>query len=211
MNPNLLERKQNNNKIFDILYQQEETQTYSIVNILKRSLIILVFTGILTMSSFSLAYPQVEIEADPLAYVLGGYSGHVAYVFDPLRASVGVYGIEVPQFFHGNEGWKVKSRGVTVKVDYLIPNMGGLFVGLDTGFQRSEYTLKSVNKTEERYQYGVGIRTGYRYFFGDTGFYVVPWFSVSYRFRADDVEINGERFELGRIQIFPTIHLGWQF
>ena len=170
-----------------------------------------VFTGLLVTLTPSAAYSQVEVEADPIAYVLNGYSGHLAYVFDPARVSVGVFGVDVPQFFHGNEGWDLRSRGATVKVDYLISKLKGLFVGIDTGYQRSEYTLESAEETEDQDLFGAGVRTGYRYFFRDTGFYVVPWVSVSYQFNAEDIVINGERFEQGQVQVFPTLHLGWRF
>ena len=169
------------------------------------------FTGLLIMLTPSPAYSQVEVEADPIAYVLNGYSGHLAYVFDPARVSIGVFGVDVPQFFHGNEGWELRSRGVTVKVDYLIPTLNGLFIGLDMGYQRSEFTLESAEGIEKRDLFGAGIRTGYRYFFGNTGFYVVPWISVSYQFNAEDIVINSETFEQGQVQVFPTLHLGWHF
>ncbi|MEM1115261.1 MAG: hypothetical protein AAF845_03755 [Bacteroidota bacterium] len=51
------------------------------------------------------AWGQVEVEADPIAYALSGYSGHVGYVAGRARASVGVFAADAPEFFHGNEGW----------------------------------------------------------------------------------------------------------
>lgn len=162
-------------------------------------------------SPFSTARAQVEVEADPIAYVLDGYSGHLAYVFNPVRVSVGVFGVDVPEFFHGNEGWALSSRGATMKVDYLIPNLGGFFVGLDTGYQRATLTLESTSASEDQDVFGVGARTGYRVTFPGTGFYLVPWVSVSYLFNPDDVVLDGETFEQGSVQVFPTVHLGWQF
>ncbi len=166
---------------------------------------------LLATGVFSPARAQVEVEADPIAYVLDGYSGHLAYVFDPIRVSAGVFGVEVPEFFHGNEGWASRSRGVKVKADYLMRNLDGFFVGLDTGYQRATHTLDATDASEDQDLFGLGARTGYRVTFPGTGFYLVPWVSVSYLFNADDVVLDGETFEQSAVQVFPTVHLGWQF
>jgi len=167
--------------------------------------------GLLTMSIPPQAHGQVEVEVDPIAYALNGYSGHAAYVFDPLRISLGAFGADQPEFFHGNEGWEARTRGITMKADYLFPKLGGFFVGLDATYSWNEYTLKSSNKTESQNGLGLGVRTGYRFTFRNTGFYIVPWFSVSYPFDTKEVIISDEKFDEARILVFPTIHLGWQF
>ena len=167
--------------------------------------------GLLTMAITPHAHGQVEVEVDPIAYALNGYSGHIAYGFDPLRISLGGFGADQPEFFHGNEGWEARSRGITMKVDYLLPKLGGYFVGLDATYSWNDYTLKSTNETQSQNALGLGVRTGYRFTFKKTGFYMVPWFSVSYPFNTEEVVISGEKFESSRVLVFPTIHLGWQF
>lgn len=166
---------------------------------------------LLAVGLFSPVRAQVEVEADPIAYVLDGYSGHLAYVAHSARISIGVFGVDVPEFFHGNEGWTMRSRGVTVKADYLMANPDGFFVGFDTGYQRATLTLESMDANEDQDLFGVGTRTGYRVTFPGIGFYVVPWVSVSYLFGADDVVLDGETFAQGSVQVFPTVHLGWRF
>ncbi len=42
------------------------------------------------------AHAQVEVEADPVAYALNGFSLHAAKVMGATRLSVGAFGIDVP-------------------------------------------------------------------------------------------------------------------
>lgn len=168
-------------------------------------------TLLLILGLASPARAQVEVEADPFAYALNGYSGHLAYVAHPARISVGMFGIDAPEFLHGNEGWDLRSRGATVKVDYLMGSPDGFFVGFDTGYQRATLALDATGAREEQDVFGVGVRSGYRITFPGTGFYLVPWMSVSYLFNPDDVVLDGETFEQSSVQVFPTVHLGWQF
>src|SRR5699024_3737845 len=103
-------------------------------------LIFPIVVGLLTMGITPHAHGQVEVEVDPIAYALNGYSGHIAYGFDPLRISLGGFGADQPEFFHGNEGWKARSRGITMKVDYLLQKQAGYYVGLDATYQWQSYT-----------------------------------------------------------------------
>lgn len=155
------------------------------------------------------AEAQVEVEADPIAYILNGYSGHLAYRMDSYRASFGVFAADVPEFFHGNDGWDFRASGATAKFDYLFSGLNGAFVGLDTGYQRSRYEVDGASTNRDGFS--AGLRTGYRFPLGRSGLFVVPWVSVSYQFENDDVHLNGETFEGSPIFIFPTVHLGWRF
>lgn len=67
-----------------------------------RPLFLLTLAGLLTMSKPSPAYGQVEVEANPVAYILDGYSGPIAYLLGPVRVSVGGYAISAA-IFHGHE------------------------------------------------------------------------------------------------------------
>lgn len=178
---------------------------------MKHFLSLLALTGVLFLSLPPATHGQVEAEADPLAYILSGYSGHVAYAAAPYRASIGVFAADVPEFFHGNEGWSMRARGATVKLDYLLQSPGGWFVGFDGGFQQVDLTLDATGNSDRHDTFGAGVRTGYRVFLGESGLYLVPWVSLSYLFNAEDEVIDGETFEGTRYQIFPTIHVGWRF
>lgn len=125
---------------------------------------LLVLASIVTLAAPASACGQVEVEADPIAYILNGHSGHLAYTHPPARLSAGVFKADPPHFFHGHEGWDVRSQGVTVKLDYLLPAMRGLFVGLDAGYQRDEYAFESASEIKTQDQFRLGVRTGYRFF-----------------------------------------------
>jgi hypothetical protein len=63
---------------------------------------------------------RFELEIDPIAYVLNGYSVHGIYVFNKTRFDIGVFGIEQPEGFDGNDGFKVKIQGVGAKINCLL-------------------------------------------------------------------------------------------
>lgn len=56
----------------------------------------------------------------------------------------------------------------------------------------------------------MGPRVGYRFELGER-FHVTPWVSVRYLFGAENIDIDGRRFESDDIGVFPTVHLGWKF
>jgi hypothetical protein len=174
-------------------------------------------TGLLTLAvALFVAVPspaaaQIEVEVDPFAYALNGFSLHVAKVLGSVRVNVGTFGIDVPSVVHGNDGWNETMRGAGVKVDYLGSGIDGLFVGLDGGYMRNTYALTAVDDSEVRGVIGLGVRGGYRLPVGRRGFYVAPWVGVSYNFNGDDVTIGGEAFERSGVRVFPTMHLGWRF
>jgi hypothetical protein len=159
------------------------------------------------------AYAQWDVETDPTAYVLKGYSVHVAHtVLDgKSRLQFGVFGAETPEWVHGNEGWSESSRGVTFKLDYFpLQELRGPFVGLDSNYARVSYRLQETRGSAHKNIIGLGPRVGYRFAIGQH-LYISPWMSLDYQFRAKDVVISGKRFKQGRFSIFPAVHVGWRF
>jgi hypothetical protein len=156
------------------------------------------------------ATTQVEVEADPFAYALNGFSLHVAGILGSYRFSVGTFGIDVPRFFHGEDDWSLVMRGAGIKWDYLGARPEGFFVGADAGYFRMSYTLVTDAETEKRNEYNVGVRGGYRLPIGRSGLYLAPWVGIGYSF-GDDVRIGERTFEHSPISIFPTVHVGWRF
>lgn len=152
-----------------------------------------------------------EVESDPLAYALNGFSIHGAAVLGAGRVSVGTFGVDIPRVFHGNDGWDAVVRGVTLKLDYLGSSIDGFFAGVEGNYARTRYTLRGDDARERRGAYGVGIRGGYRIPLGQRGLYVVPWASVSYSFDGDDVIIGSETFDGRSVTVFPAVHIGWRF
>lgn len=154
---------------------------------------------------------QVEIEADPIAYALSGFSLHVAKVYGSVRASVGTFGLDVPAFLHGNEDWGSTMRGAGVKLDYLGSSIDGFFVGVDGGYMRVEYSLGDQPLATRRDVVGIGARGGYRRALGGRGLYVAPWLGISYNFDGADVVIDGREFDRSAVMPFATVHIGWRF
>ncbi|MCC5809667.1 MAG: hypothetical protein JJU06_04760 [Ectothiorhodospiraceae bacterium] len=156
---------------------------------------------------------QWELEADPFAYLVDGYSAHVAKVLGEgqWRLQLGAFGAEIPEWFHGDDDFELRTRGVTLKVDYF-PSGGasGFFVGADADAQRVRYRLDETGQTRRQTLAALGPRIGYRFEFGQH-LYVTPWVSVRYVFNADDVSIAGNRFREQSYTIFPTAHIGWRF
>jgi hypothetical protein len=152
-----------------------------------------------------------QVEVDPFAYALSGFSLHIAKVFDATRLSVGTFGIDVPEHFHGNDDWSSTMRGVGVKWDYLGLNPDGFFTGLDAGYMRMSYGLDESGAQEKRNVIGAGVRAGYRLPLGGHGFYLAPWLSMSYNFDGEEVAIGDAEFSRNPVTVFPTLHLGWRF
>jgi hypothetical protein len=172
---------------------------------------LLTVAAVLFLALPSSAAAQIELEADPIAYALNGFSLHLAKGLGSVRVNVGTFGIDVPAAFHGNDGWTATMRGAGVKVDYLGARSDGLFVGVDGGYMRNRYALVGGDETVVRGVVGVGVRGGYRLPLGGSGLYVAPWVGLSYNFNGDDVAIGGETFERSALVPFPTVHIGWRF
>jgi len=166
------------------------------------------------VATFASAAPlraQVEVEVDPIAYALNGFSLHLAKVIGPTRLNVGTFGIDVPSVYHGNDGWDSSMRGAGVKWDYVGASADGFFAGVDGGYMRTRYSLGSELPRVTRDIIGVGMRAGYRLPVGLGGLYVAPWLGVSYQFDGDEVSIGESRFDRSPIAVFPTVHVGWRF
>jgi hypothetical protein len=159
------------------------------------------------------SHAQWEVEADPTAYALSGYSVHVAdAIFDgKSRLQLGAFGAETPEWIHGNSGWTEKSHGVTFKFDYfLLHPLSGLFVGADSNYSRVRYELDQTHERDYRNIAALGPRMGYRFNLGEH-FYISPWVSVDYQFNAKDVTISGKTFHEKKYSVFPAVHFGWRF
>lgn len=173
--------------------------------------LVLVLAAGFALAPTAEAHAQVELEADPIAYALNGFSLHAAKVLGATRLSVGTFGIDVPRSYHGNEGWSSSMRGAGVKWDYLGASIDGWFAGVDAGYMRMSYLLEVERETVKRHVIGAGVRGGYRLPLGRSGLYLSPWIGLSYNFDGDDVVVGSERFDRGGVTVFPTVHIGWRF
>lgn len=159
------------------------------------------------------ARAQWELESDPTAYALMGFSAHVGHpVFhERFRLQVGAFGAETPEWIQGNSGFTEYSRGGTLKIDYFpLRPLHGLFVGADSNYSRVRHELNDTHERAYRNLGALGPRVGYRFDIG-THLYVSPWVSVDYQFNASDVFIAGKTFHETKYSVFPAVHIGWRF
>ena len=173
----------------------------------------LLFCCTLLFSGSAFAHVQWEVEADPMAYALKGFSAHVARPFSAgrFRLQLGTYGAELPQWTYGNSAFTVNSRGGTIKFDYFpLRPLDGLFFGVDSNYSHVRYELNQTHERRYNNITGLGPRVGYRFNVGEH-FYVSPWISLDYQFGAKDVSVAGETVRGNKYSVFPTVHLGWRF
>lgn len=158
-----------------------------------------------------------ELEIDPIAYLLNGYSAHGIYQVNHLRYDLGVFGIEQPESYHGNKGYSLMSRGLGAKATYLIKGIPGFYTGLGAGLAfhdaQNTTTLEKADGTSA----SLGIILGYRLFFKNVkspdlkGFYITPWASFDYNWHFRKIDFANYDFKQKAFSIFPTIHLGYRF
>ncbi len=159
----------------------------------------------------------IEVEVDPLAYMFGGASGHIAYTWNNKRLQVGVAVLELPESFRSNQALSEEFKAVSLKWDYFFgseDSFEGFFAGpvLDYLFLKYRDDQKNLLKASK---VNAGLRMGYRFdlFKKDKvlkGLYLTPWVSGSYVFNHNNVKVAGESYTVSPFKIFPTIHLGWR-
>ncbi|RBP77971.1 hypothetical protein EBI01_19585 [Marinomonas rhizomae] len=152
----------------------------------------------------------LDIEIDPLAYALNGHSVHFGFGENQFRFDIGVFGLDAPEAFHGDERYDLRFDGYGVKLDYLFGRYYGAFIGLEANSSKVKYTLKSTNQTTTRTQISLGPRIGYRIMYSKN-ITITPWIGIDFNLDHDDVSLNGQKFDSSPISLFPTVHLGWKF
>ncbi|NML21252.1 autotransporter outer membrane beta-barrel domain-containing protein [Pseudoflavitalea sp. G-6-1-2] len=165
---------------------------------------------------------HIELEVDPIAYFLKGYSFHAGYQLNRIRYDVGVFGLETPEAFTSNDDYLEKSNGVGIKADYLLgKKAGGFFVGLEADYTWTKVSIKkSTVPSQTGEAFAAGIRGGYRIMFGRSanaqkGFYLTPWIGIDRIFHTKNVHFPAQgtraKYKQEDWRFFPTIHLGWRF
>lgn len=148
-----------------------------------------------------------DVELDPLAYALGGYSLHVGAWVDHWRFDVGAFALDMPEALHRQTGFDARFHGVGAKVDYTFAeDRSGPFLGVDGGvlFVEARHAEGAAFGTT----YGVGVRTGWRFVFAQR-FTVTPWVSVGRSFGDTELAVGDDTFAPSAWTVFPTVHLGY--
>ena len=154
---------------------------------------------------------HLDVEIDPTAYVLSGYSLHVGFGWRHLRADVGAFALAVPGAFLPSDDFAVSFNGYGAKLQYFpFAEQRGGFVGVDAALiwqlvQRVDTELAARDR-----QVTLGVNAGWRFAIGDR-LYVTPWIGVGRAFGARDVTLGGTRYEPMSPVIFPAIHVGYRF
>jgi hypothetical protein len=152
----------------------------------------------------------LDVEVDPIAYALGGYSVHAGLRYQRLRFDLGAFAAEVPEGMHGQDGFEQYAGGFGVKVDYTpFEALDGLMFGASLNVIREDVRSEASGRAASARRVSVGGRVGYEIDVAG-GFYVLPWFGVDVFFQDRAVTLDGERFDPGQVILFPTVHLGYR-
>lgn len=164
----------------------------------------------------SLAFKKtVEIEIDPIAYLLNGYSVHGIYNHQHFRFDLGYYGIETPGKLTGNENYHIRSTGFGLKVNYLIKKVNGFYTGVDMGYGETTATENDSKFEDKGHNLSLGGHLGYRLFLFPhqhnalNGLYITPWAGISYNHVYDKIKFAN--YKDSKLGYFATFHVGYRF
>jgi len=177
-----------------------------------KSLLKFCLVSFFLLTVYNSAYSQkIDIEIDLIAYALKGFSVHAGLNTENFRYDIGLFGIEVPESFHGNDGFNNYMWGGGAKADYYFSGTDrGLYTGIGIDLTSSRIRLDETENETSITQFGAGFNIGYK-FKVTRNLFIKPWFGLSYLFNADDIEMDGQSFEQASIRPFPTVHVGWTF
>jgi hypothetical protein len=181
---------------------------------------ILILAIVFLVASFTMTNAQTnnfELELDPLAYALGGASGHIAYTFKNERVQLGYGQLTLPEAIQNHEEITESFKAISLKWDYFFCKEGashGFFAGPTFDYLFLTYESESDEFKEE--QLSIGLRGGYKFdLFKNSntlsGLYLTPWVGVNWLTKSQDIELDNLSYSRKSVNFFPTIHLGWSF
>ncbi|MBS1636143.1 MAG: hypothetical protein JST26_09520 [Bacteroidetes bacterium] len=179
-------------------------------------LIITVAAGSLAAQQDSLTFKKTfELEVDPIAYALKGYSVHGIYNHNHFRFDLGFYGIETPGELTGNKGFTVRNSGFGLKANYMFRKVNGFYGGVDLGYGKTIATETESNLKDTGHNISVGTHIGYRFFLFPRqhnalhGLYLTPWAGISYNYAHDAITLGN--YKESSLGYFATFHVGYRF
>lgn len=157
-----------------------------------------------------------DVELDPIAYALKGFSVHLGYQKNVIRYDAGVFGLDEPSSFSVNKDFKVRLKGFGIKAIYMGNKPGGWFAGIGTDYGFVNATHKLTGDQKKGNTIGIGINGGYRVLVGKTaktgsGLYFSPWLGVDKVFFVKKPVFTSTTYKEQNIRFFPTVHVGWRF
>jgi hypothetical protein len=153
-----------------------------------------------------------DLEVDPTAYALSGYSVHAGLGWNQVRLDLGAFAMSLPGFVHGNDGFAASFDGFGIKLQHFPlakQAQTRLFIGVDAGLARILVQREDTDQASRRNQYTVGGHVGWRFDLVG-GLYATPWLGLSYAFNASDVSLGGRTYENTPWIVFPAVHLGYR-
>jgi hypothetical protein len=171
----------------------------------------------LPFSLAACAQKRVDVEVDPSAYALNGYSLHAGYWVDRLRLNLGAFSLDVPEDVHGEKGLDVTFHGYGLKAQYFpfaegfpYASRSGCFLGLDGGVVKRLVRDPEAGESSYRNLYGGGAEAGWR-FQSSQGFYITPWVGIAGAANGEPVMVGGRDFGERDYVVFPAVHIGMLF
>jgi hypothetical protein len=158
---------------------------------------------------------KIEIEIDPVAYVLKGYSFHLIYTHRHLRYDVGIFGLEQPKSLRTVKNYKAVSNGAGFKINYQFKPLNSFYTGIDVGIGKTKLTSNITGDSDTNNDINIGIHGGYKVFlFSKThnflnGIYITPWAGVSYNYFYTIVKFVD--YKENPVGYFATLHVGYRF
>lgn len=152
---------------------------------------------------------KVDVEVDPLAYALSGFSLHAGLAYKHLRVDLGNYGMTLPRFAQPNREFDVSFVGFGLKAQYFfLASQAGLFAGADAGITRSHLVRSKSSEHADFSRVGVGVHGGYRIDLF-AGVYITPWVGFSYTFAQPALNLGDATYRPSSFSVFPAIHVGY--
>ena len=161
---------------------------------------------------------HLELEIDPLAYSLGGASGHLGYTFKNERIFLGYGQLTLPEGMQTNKNVSESFKAISFKWEYFFGREDaskGFFAGPSADYMFLTYEDEMGNITKDD-QLNLGIRAGCKFdLFKKSktlkGMYLTPWISASWLTKPGEIRVGDQNYERKSFNIFPTVHLGWSF
>ena len=174
----------------------------------------LILLSVSRLPASAVASSSVEIEVDPIAYALSGYSGHIGYVLAEFKFDFGAakekFSDSATKAFLGNQGFSSQFESVGAKLDFVGATQTGLHMGLQWDRSRWTYTATSSQTSANNTVQTVGPRIGYR--IGPGRFYLDPWIAfLAVASGRSHVAVGTQTYQPQKFVIFPTVHLGIRF
>jgi hypothetical protein len=159
-------------------------------------------------------HPRFELETSPqFVPMKGAHLEAAVRLAGRLRIGIAAFTLEIPELFHGQDGWTVRHYGTALTANVFLyqATRGGLFVGAQVAPHVHTYARVSTSKQIE--EIDVGLRGGYQWFPAARfdGYVMAYVGATAPIYRSEVPVIDGNTFQHKPVNVFPVVALGWQF